>query len=148
MDISQDFKEFIELLNKHKVEYLVVGGYAVAMYGYPRYTGDIDFWVKPNQQNAKNLILALIDFGFGGYDISENDFNEPDKVVQLGYPPNRIDLITGVTGLNFEECLANKKIVEIDSIPVNFISLFHLRLNKKATGRDKDKTDLNNLPEK
>ena len=148
MDISQDFKEFIELLNKHKVEYLVVGGYAVAMYGYPRYTGDIDFWVKPNIDNAKKIVKALEDFGFGGYDISESDFSEADKVVQLGYPPNRIDIITGVTGLSFDDCFLNKKNVEIENIPVNFISLFHLRLNKSATGRDKDKNDLNNLPEK
>ena len=88
MGIGQDFKEFIELLNKHKVEYLVVGGYAVAMYGYPRYTGDIDFWVKPNSENAKKIVEALKDFGFGGYDISESDFtvsgllNAPVEVVR------------------------------------------------------------------
>ncbi len=148
MDIGQDFKEFIELLNKHKVEYLVVGGYAVAMYGYPRYTGDIDFWVKPSQENSKKIIVVLNDFGFGGYDISEKDFSETDHVVQLGYPPNRIDIITGVTGLSFDECFLNKKNVEIESTSVNFISLFHLRVNKSATGREKDKIDLDNLPEK
>lgn len=148
MDIGQDFKEFIELLNKHKVEYLVVGGYAVAMYGYPRYTGDIDFWVKPDNENAKKIIEALTDFGFAGYDISEKDFSETDKVVQLGYPPNRIDIITGVTGLSFDECFLNKKDVIIEETPVKFISLYHLRLNKNATGRDKDRNDLNNLPEK
>ncbi|WP_317898359.1 nucleotidyltransferase [Aurantibacillus circumpalustris] len=148
MGIDQDFKEFIELLNKHNVEYLVVGGYAVAMYGYPRYTGDIDFWVKPSTSNAKKIILALNDFGFGGYDISENDFCEVDNVVQLGYPPNRIDIITGVTSLNFDDCFLAKKNIEIENVTVNFISLFHLRLNKSATGRDKDKNDLNNLPEK
>ena len=148
MDIGQDFKEFIELLNKHQVEYLVVGGYAVAMYGYPRYTGDIDFWVRPTKDNAKKIVNALNDFGFGGYDISENDFTEIDNVIQLGYPPNRIDLITGVTGLNFEECFLNRKNIEIEGVKVDFISLFHLRLNKSATGRDKDKNDLNNLPEK
>lgn len=146
MDIGKDFKEFIELLNKHKVEYLVVGGYAVAMHGYPRYTGDIDFWVKPSEENAKKIIAALIEFGFGGYDVSESDFTKKDGVVQLGYPPNRIDIITGVTGLNFDECYKSKKEVTLAEIPVNFISLFHLRLNKKATGRDQDITDLNNLP--
>ena len=146
MEIGQDFKEFIELLNKYNVEYLLVGGYAVAMYGYPRYTGDIDFWIKPSSDNAKKIIHALKDFGFEGLDISENDFNEVDRVVQLGYPPNRIDIITSVTGLNFEEAFLNKKIVEISEVQVNFISLFHLRINKEATGRDKDKTDLNNLP--
>lgn len=147
MDIGRDFKEFTELLNKHGVKYLVVGGYAVALYGYPRYTGDIDFWVKPEKENAKKIIKALEDFGFSGYDISENDFIEPDNVIQLGYPPNRIDIITGVTGLTFDESYSNKKKIEIENISIDFISLFHLRLNKKATGRDKDKTDLNHLPE-
>jgi hypothetical protein len=146
MDIGQDFREFIELLNKHKAEYLVVGGYAVAMHGYPRFTGDIDFWVRPSNENAEKIIKALIEFGFGSYDISEDDFKKQDSVVQLGYPPNRIDIITGVTGLDFEECYKNKKEVIIAEIPVSFISLYHLRLNKKATGRDRDITDLNNLP--
>ena len=148
MELGQDFKEFIELLNKHKVDYLLVGGYAVAMYGYPRYTGDIDFWVKPTNENAKKIINVLNDFGFEGLDISEKDFNEEDKVVQLGYPPNRIDIITSVTGLDFDESFLNKKIIEVSEIKVYFISLFHLRKNKEATGRDKDRTDLNNLPEK
>jgi hypothetical protein len=146
MDIGPDFKEFIELLNKHRVEYLVVGGYAVAMYGHPRFTGDIDFWVNPNKINAKKIINSLIDFGFGGLDINEDDFSVEDKVVQIGFPPNRIDIITGVTGLKFEECFKDKKILEIADIKVNFISLFHLRLNKNLTGREKDKSDLNNLP--
>ncbi|MBL7921235.1 MAG: nucleotidyltransferase [Bacteroidia bacterium] len=148
MEIGRDFKEFIGLLNKYNVEYLLVGGYAVAMYGYPRYTGDIDFWVKPTKENAKKIINVLNDFGFEGLDISENDFNEPDKVVQLGFPPNRIDIITSVTGLNFDESFLDKKIIEISDVKTNFISLFHLRINKNATGRDKDRTDLNNLPEK
>lgn len=146
MDIGPDFKEFIELLNKHRVEYLVVGGYAVAMYGYPRYTGDIDFWVNPTPENSKKIISALIDFGFAGLDISENDFNVEDKIVQLGFPPNRIDIITGVTGLRFDECYLTKKTVTIEGMDVFFISLFNLRLNKNSTGRDRDRIDLNNLP--
>ena len=148
MDIGKDFKEFIELLNKHKVEYLVVGGYAVAVHGYPRFTGDIDFWVKPSKENANKIIKTLNEFGFEGYDISEKDFSEKDRVVQLGFPPNRIDLITGISGLEFDSCFITKKVVEIAEVKVNFISLFHLRLNKKSTGRDKDLNDLNNLPEK
>lgn len=148
MDIGQDFKEFIELLNKHEVEYLVVGGYAVAMYGYPRFTGDIDFWIKPTELNSKKIISTLIEFGFEGYDISEEDFIKEDSVIQLGYPPNRIDLLTGVTGLEFDDCYYKKNRVEIAEIEVNFLSLFHLRLNKEQTGRDKDINDLNNLPKK
>ena len=146
MDIGQDFREFIELLNKHEVEYLVVGGYAVAMYGYPRFTGDIDFWIKPTELNAKKIITTLVEFGFEGYDISEDDFIKEDSVIQLGYPPNRIDLLTGVTGLTFDDCYKKKNRVEIAEIEVNFLSLFHLRLNKEQTGRDKDINDLNNLP--
>ncbi len=124
MDIGPDFKEFIELLNKHEVEYLVVGGYAVAMYGYPRYTGDIDFWIKPNEENAIKTVTTLVDFGFGGYDISKEDFLKPDSIIQLGFPPNRIYLLTGVTGLKFEECFIKKNIITIAEIEVNFISLF------------------------
>jgi hypothetical protein len=146
MDIGKDFKEFIELLNKHNAEYLVVGGYAVALHGYPRYTGDIDFWVKPTVENAKKIISTLIEFGFEGYDISESDFLKKDSVVQLGYPPNRIDIITGITGVNFEECYKSRKEIYAEKIKINFISLHHLRLNKKAAGRDRDITDLNNLP--
>jgi hypothetical protein len=146
MDIGQDFKEFIELLNKHQVEYIVVGGYAVAMYGYPRYTGDIDFWVNPTQTNAKKIINALIEFGFGDLDINENDFNMEDKKIQIGFPPNRIDIITGVTGLTFNETYKSKKVITISETNINFISLYHLRLNKNSTGREKDINDLKNLP--
>lgn len=147
MDIGPDFKEFIELLNKYQVEYLVVGGYAVAMYGYPRYTGDIDFWIKPNKENATKIVNALVDFGFGSYDISEDDFIKTDGIIQLGFPPNRIDLLTGVTGLNFEICYNERNKLTLAEIEVNFISLFHLRLNKKETGREKDLNDLSNLPD-
>ncbi|MEI6594860.1 MAG: hypothetical protein WCO28_04805 [Bacteroidota bacterium] len=147
MEIGLDFKEFIQLLNKHQIEYLVVGGYAVALYGYPRYTGDIDFWVKPNEVNAKKLVSALIDFGFGSLDVDVNDFNKEDSVVQLGFPPNRIDIITSVSGLSFDECWSKKEIIISENDEVNYISLHHLRINKKTTGRERDLLDLKNLPE-
>ncbi len=147
MEIDQDFKEFIQLLNKHKVHYMVVGGYAVAAHGYPRYTGDIDFWVKPEITNANNILSALIEFGFGSLDIEEEDFLKPDFVVQLGYPPNRIDILTGISGLGFDECWKEKIVIEAEGESINFISLHHLKINKKSTGRDKDMLDLNNLPD-
>lgn len=147
MELSQDFKEFIQLLNVHKVEYLVVGGYAVAIHGFPRTTGDIDFWMKPSQENAERVVKSLIEFGFGSLDISIDDFIKNDSVVQLGFPPNRIDIMTSVSGLTFDECLKNKKEVEFEGEKINFISLHHLRINKKSTGRDKDNLDLKNLPE-
>jgi hypothetical protein len=148
MDISQDFKEFIQLLNAHKIDYLVVGGYAVAIHGFPRTTGDIDFWIKPEKENAERIVKALIEFGFGSVDIRVDDFIKQDSVVQLGFPPNRIDIMTSVSGLEFDECFTNKKEIEFEGEKINFISLHHLRLNKKSTGRDKDNLDLKNLPEK
>ena len=97
--------------------------------------------------SMKKIINVLVDFGFDGYDISETDFTEKDRVVQLGVAPNRIDIITGVSGLEFDESFLKRKILEVENIKVNFISLHHLRINKKATGRDKDIIDLKNLPE-
>ncbi len=146
MELSQDFKEFIDLLNAHKVEYLVVGGYAVNNYGYLRATGAIDFWVKPGGNNAKRIIQALLDFGFGTLDIIEDDFTNEDRVVQLGFPPYRIDIMTSVSGLDFDECWKVKQDVVFEGQEITFISLHHLKLNKEATGRDKDKLDLKNLP--
>ncbi len=146
MEIDQDFKEFITLLNKHDVKYLVVGGYAVGAYGFPRYTGDIDFWISANKDNAERIVKALLEFGFGSLDINESDFLKTNFVVQLGYPPNRIDILTGVSGLDFQECWNEKKIIESNGIEINFISLHHLKINKKISGRDKDKLDLKNLP--
>ena len=147
MELSQDFKEFIELLNVHNVEYLIVGGYAVAIHGYPRTTGDIDFWIKPYKENAERMVKALIDFGFGSVDVSVDDFLKKDNVVQLGFPPNRIDIMTNVSGLDFAESWKEKKEINFEGEKINFISLHHLRINKKVTGRDKDNLDLKNLPE-
>jgi len=147
MELSQDFKEFIQLLNAHEVEYLIVGGYAVAIHGFPRTTGDIDFWVKPKNENAERVVKSLIDFGFSSVDISVDDFIKENSVVQLGFPPNRIDIMTSVSGITFDECWKNKKEIEFEGEKINFISLHHLRLNKKSTGRDKDNLDLKNLPE-
>ena len=147
MDIGQDFKEFITLLNVHKVEYIIVGGYAVAIHGFPRTTGDIDFWIKPYQENSERMMKVLKDFGFGTVDISIEDFLKKDYVVQLGFPPNRIDIMTSVTGLNFDEAWKEKKEINFEGENINFISLHHLRINKKQTGRDKDNLDLKNLPE-
>ncbi|HTL80758.1 MAG TPA: nucleotidyltransferase [Bacteroidia bacterium] len=147
MDLSQDFKEFVQLLNKNNVEYLVVGGYAVTAHGYPRYTGDIDFWIKPELENAHRVILALHEFGFGEVDITIEDLIVKDNVIQLGFPPNRIDILTSVSGVTFEECWKEKSEIMIDGEKIHFISLRHLRINKEKTGRTQDKLDLENLPE-
>lgn len=112
---SQDFKEFIELLAKNKVEYLIVGGYAVGIHGYPRYTGDLDVWVNPTEQNSALVLKAVDEFGFSSFKLTQNDFSKPGNVIQLGYPPLRIDLITEVDGVIFDECYPNRKEISIDN---------------------------------
>jgi len=109
MDLTPDFKEFIELLNSNKVKYMVTGGYAVAYYGYPRHTGDIDFWIENSLENAQKIENTLLQFGFGSLDIDVEDFQKPDYIVQLGFQPNRIDIITGISGVTFSECWEERK---------------------------------------
>lgn len=145
MVLNKDFREFIELLNSHNIKYLVVGGYAVTVHGYPRYTNDIDIWFWIDKSNVENLIKVLKDFGFGSLDIKIDDFLQPNKVIQLGYPPNRIDLLTSVSGLQFDECYPKKVSFDIDGIKIDFIDLENLKKNKKASGRHKDLNDLDNL---
>ncbi len=143
--LNQDFREFIQSLNNNGVRYLVVGGYAVALHGYPRYTKDIDIWVEPSSENAAKIIQALHDFGFGSLDLNINDFTEPNMIIQLGYPPYRIDLIFSPAGVEFDTCFTSRVITEIEGVPVNFIDLENLRINKKSAGRRQDLADLENL---
>ncbi len=145
MVLNKDFREFIQLLNDNNVHYLVVGGYAVAFHGYPRYTKDIDLWVWLDKENAENLIKVLDDFGFSSLGLKAEDFLTPGYVVQLGYPPNRIDLLTEVTGVSFETCYASRIELDIDGITVKFIDLENLKKNKRATGRYQDLADLEHL---
>lgn len=143
--LTKEFKEFIKLLNDRKVEYLLVGGYAVVLYGYVRYTGDIDIWIKPSNHNADLVVDVIDEFGFGSLNLSRNDFNKEDQIIQLGYPPNRIDIITSVEGVNFHECYPKRKSFEIEGIEIQTISIDDLKTNKKAVGRHKDLDDLENL---
>ena len=143
--LNQDFKEFIQLLNDNQVRYLVVGGYAVALHGYPRYTKDIDIWVELAQENASHIVSALEQFGFASLELNISDFLVEDQVIQLGYAPNRIDMITSLPGVTFAECYNKRLSVEIDGVKVDFIDLDNLRKNKKATGRLQDLADLENL---
>lgn len=143
--LNQDFKEFIKSLNDNDVRYLVVGGYAVAFHGHPRYTKDIDIWIEMSRENATSLMRALDEFGFGLIGLKAEDFLEPDQVVQLGYPPNRIDLLLSLSGVDFENCYASKIQVTIDDVTVNFIDLENLKKNKKASGRLQDLADVESL---
>lgn len=145
MALSPDFREFIESLNSSKARYLVVGGYAVALHGYPRYTKDLDIWIENTPENARCIIAALQSFGFGALNLAEEDFLTPEQVIQLGYPPNRIDLITSLPNMNFNECYQARVSVQLDGVIVNFIDLEHLIQNKRASGRFQDLADLENL---
>ena len=145
MEMIQDFKEFLELLNKNEVEYLIVGGYAVIAYGYPRLTIDIDVWVKVGDDNSGKVIKTIEDFGFKFDNLNAKDFNIPDNVIQLGRPPNRIDILTSIEGLDFDECYKNKFLYNKNNMKINFISLKDLLKNKKLVGRHKDLDDIRNL---
>jgi len=143
--LSKDFKEFLELLNENKVKYLVVGGYAVAFHGHPRYTKDIDVWIELSPDNANNILKALKEFGFGSLGLKPDDFLESDQIIQLGYPPNRIDILTSLKDLKFEDCYKTKVEVEIQGLHIDFIDLENLKKNKRATGRPQDLADAENL---
>ncbi|MBO6506830.1 MAG: nucleotidyltransferase [Kordiimonadaceae bacterium] len=145
MALNQDFKEFLELLNKHEVKYLVVGGYSVAIHGHPRYTKDIDIWILTDPDNAKALLDALDEFGFGSLDLSVEDFETPGQVVQLGNAPARIDILTSLTGVDFDVCWENKITVKDEGLAYPVISLSDLRVNKRALGRHQDLADLEEL---
>jgi hypothetical protein len=143
--LNQDFKEFIQLLNNNQVNYLVIGGYAVAIHGHPRYTKDIDIWIEISEENSQKIITALTEFGFGSLGLTAQDFQEPHQIIQLGYPPNRIDLITSPDGIDFQTCYDSKIEVMLDDIAVKFINLDNLKKNKLASGRLQDLADLENL---
>ena len=143
--ISKDFREFIELLNAAEVRYLVVGGYAVAVHGYPRYTKDLDIWIECSPNNADKVMQALHQFGFGALDISTEDLIEKDQVIQLGYPPNRIDLLTSLEGVSFDGCYGARVTVRIEDVEIAFIDIGNLKKNKAATGRAQDLADLEHL---
>ena len=143
--LSKDFKEFIELLNEHEVRYLVVGGYAVAFHGYPRYTKDLDVWIELSPENADKIIKALEKFGFGSMGLKPKDFLESEQIIQLGYPPNRIDIMTALKKIKFVDCYNARVEVVIKGSKINFIDLENLKLNKRATGRPQDLADAENL---
>lgn len=143
--LQADLREFIALLNSNEVEYLVVGGYAVAFHGHPRFTGDIDFFIRATKDNARRVVDALTAFGFGELGISERDLIEPGRIVQLGQPPNRIDILTSISGVDFDEAWKARVQSAMDEQPVNLIGWDELVRNKRASGRKKDMADLEKL---
>jgi hypothetical protein len=144
--LTPDFSDFLRLLNDHGVEYLVVGGYAVGHYGYPRATADLDIWVSTAAGNAARLLEVMGAFGFAGEDLDAGLFTEPDRVVRMGVPPVRIELLTGVDGVEFRDCWSRRVDAEWDGTPLHLIALADLKRNKRAAGRHKDLDDLEHLP--
>ncbi|MFH1295747.1 MAG: DUF6036 family nucleotidyltransferase [Bacteroidota bacterium] len=148
MVLNKDFREFIGSLNTNDVQYLIVGGYAVGLHGYPRYTKDLDVWLLSSDENADQIMKALSAFGMDGIGLKKEDFLKTDEFIQIGYPPNRIDLVLSCDGVDFTTCYQSRLVVEVDGLIINFIDLENLKKNKKATGRLQDLADLDNLEAK
>ena len=147
MEIQKDFRDLLELFNAHKIEYIIVGGYALAFHGSPRFTGDLDILIKPDPENAHRILESLEEFGFKSVDLTIEDFQRPDKVVQLGVPPVRVDIITSLTGVSWEEAFSGKTKGKYGDIPVYYIGRDQFIANKRATGRKRDLADLEALGE-
>lgn len=145
MKIPPDFREFLKLLNDNKVEYLLIGGYAVNYYGYSRPTGDMDIWIEMSVQNAERAITALNQFGFASSELTVELLTSDKQVLRMGVPPFRLEVSTGIDGVSFAQCFANRQIVDLDGVATNLIGLEDLKTNKKASGRLKDLNDLESL---
>jgi predicted nucleotidyltransferase len=144
--LPTDFKEFLKFLSSKQVEYLLIGGYAVGYHGYPRPTGDLDIWIAVHPKNAEKIVAVLKEFGFDVPELSVDLFLKKEKIIRMGVPPLRIDITTTISGIGFKECYAERVVDMFDGVEVNLISLKHLKVNKKASGRPKDVNDLINLP--
>ncbi|MEP7336698.1 MAG: DUF6036 family nucleotidyltransferase [Acidobacteriota bacterium] len=146
ISLPQDFKEFLNLLNSHKVEYLLIGGYAVGFHGYPRATNDMDIWIATSQENANRLVTVLREFGFNTPDLSPDLFLKEKSIIRMGVPPVKIEVSNYIDGVTFDDCFRERVVDAIDGVVVNLINLAHLKINKLASGRFKDLADLENLP--
>lgn len=145
MPLNSDLREFLALLNSNDVEYLVVGAFAVAFHGYARYTADLDVLVRPTAENAARILHVLKEFGFESLDISSSDLQTPEHVIQLGVNPNRVDILTTVSGVDFEDAWATRCDAELDGIPTHFMGRNELIRNKESTGRVRDLGDADEL---
>ncbi len=144
--LPQDFSDFLRLLNDREVRFMVVGGYAVAHHGFVRYTGDIDVWIAIDPANAAKMMECMGEFGFDSSQVRIELFQEPGNIIRIGVEPSRIEILTGISGVEFDECFDRRVEADLSGLRVPFIGLSDLRANKSAAGRDKDILDLNNLP--
>jgi predicted nucleotidyltransferase len=143
--LNNDYKDILQSLSAEKAKFLLVGAYALAVHGYPRSTMDIDFWVKPDADNANAVFRALEHFGAPTGNISPSDLQAADTIFQIGIAPRRIDIITSIDGLSFDEAYAHSTSVEIEGIPVRVLSVEDIIINKRSTGRTKDLADVEML---
>lgn len=147
MDIQSDFKDLLELFNKYQVKFLIVGGYALAFHGAPRMTGDIDLFIDTSNENAQRIMQALNEFGFGDVGLTLQDFILPEKVIQLGVPPVRVDILTSLSGVSWEKAYGSKESGKYGNVPVHYINKELFLFNKRAIGRKKDEADIEALGE-
>lgn len=145
MQLSLDFNAFIDVCKRHGVRFVIVGGYALAAHGHARMTKDLDVFVEATNENAAALMAALTEFGFGGIGLESSDFTAPGVVIQLGYPPARIDLLTSIDAVSFAEAFDQHVEFDVDGRPVPFIGREQLIANKEATGRLQDLADVERL---
>lgn len=143
--LPTDFKEFLRSLHNNNVRYLLIGGYAVGHYGYPRATADMDIWISIEQKNSENIVAALIEFGFNSPELSGKLFLQNKQILRIGIAPLRIEILTTISGVEFEECYEKRNTIFIDDIIVSIIGFDDLRKNKISAARPKDIDDLENL---
>ena len=147
MEVQKDFSELLESFNAREVAYLIVGAHALAFHGAPRYTGDLDILVRPDKENARRVLAALSDFGFGSLELTAEDFTAPGRVVQLGVPPVRVDITTSITGVTWDEAYDGRVAGTYGNVPVHYLGRAQFVVNKRALARRKDLADLEALGE-
>jgi len=146
MILEKDFEDFVKLLNKYKVAYMIVGGYALALHGKPRHTGDLDIWIDISEDNAAKLVLVLHEFGMGSIGLEKQDFLKPGFMSQIGYPPLRIDILNGIDGVSFADAISNMQIIRLENdLILNYIGLNDFLINKQAAGRKQDLADIREI---
>jgi predicted nucleotidyltransferase len=145
MNLERDFEDFVVLLNKHRIDYMIVGGYALAFHGKPRHTGDLDIWIDISNENAERMCNVIAEFGMASLGMEKDDFLKKGIITQIGYPPLRIDILNEIDGVNFKDAYTNKLTIDIDGLMINYIGLDDLIQNKTASGHHQDLTDVNTL---
>ena len=146
INLAADFKDFLKLCLKHKVRYMVIGGYAVVHHSRPRYTGDLDLWLDSSLENAVREVGVLRAFGFTGAEVTVEMFTDKKEIIRMGFEPMRLELFTSIPGVDFAECFPRRVLVKMGRMQVPFIGLEDLKINKRASGRLKDLQDLEELP--